>query len=95
MYGGAKRIYNHAMNSANGAKLGTTNSITPNDATKFKIPERQFLAEFWRASSMVLMSVVKRFKIRPMGVTSKNLAGARVIRRRRAMKRAREACKLE
>lgn len=32
--------------------------MTKNEAIKLRIPARQFLAEFWSAPSMVLISVV-------------------------------------
>ena len=87
-------MYSHAIKIANGANVGTTNRMTPNEETKFRMPERQFLAEFCKAPSIVLISVVKRFKILPMGVTSKKRAGARVNLCKRALNKDRDACKL-
>jgi hypothetical protein len=82
------------MKRAKGANFGTTNRITPNEAAKSRMPERQFLAEFCKAPSIVSMSLAKRFKILPIGVTSKNRAGALVNLRKRAMNKDRDACKL-
>jgi hypothetical protein len=87
-------MYSHAMKIANGANVGTTNIMTANEETKLRIPERQFLAEFCKAPSIVLISLVKRFKILPMGVTSKNRAGALVNLCKRVMNKDRDACKL-
>ena len=87
-------MYSHARKIANGANVGTTNRITANEETKFRMPERQFLAEFCKAPSIVLISVVKRFKILPIGVTSKKRAGALVNLSKRAMNKDRDAFKL-
>jgi hypothetical protein len=87
-------MYSHAIKIANGANVGTTNRMTLNEEMKFRVPERQFLAEFCKAPSIVLISVVKRFKILPMGVTSKKRAGALVNRCKRALNKDRDACKL-
>ena len=87
-------MYNHAIKIAKGAKVGTTNRITPNEATKFRMPPRHSLAEFCKAPSIVLISVVNRFKILPIGVTSKKRAGALVNLCNRAINNDRDACKL-
>jgi hypothetical protein len=84
-------MYSQAMKRANGANVGRIAKITRNEATKFKIPNRQFLAEFCKAPSIVLISEVKRFRILPIGVTSKNREGARVNLVRSEIKRDREA----
>lgn len=93
-YPGANLTYSQAMKSAQGAKLGTTTRITENDTRNPRIPERQFLAEFCNAPSMVLMSEVNLLRMRPTGVVSKNRSGARVILRINEMNREREACRL-
>lgn len=82
------------MKKAKGMKLGTMYKMNPNEAKKFKTPLRHDLDEPCNALSMVPMSVVNRFKIRPIGVTSKKRAGALVTRRRRAVNSVLDACKL-
>jgi hypothetical protein len=94
IYGKPSLMYIHAITIAKGANVGTTNKITQNEEAKDRMPERQFLAEFCKAPSIVLISVVKRFKILPMGVTSKKRAGALVNLSKRAMNKDRDACKL-
>lgn len=69
-------MYNHAMMSANGAKVGTTTIITPKEERKLNIPDKAARAEFCNAPSRVLMSEVNRLRILPIGVTSKKRAGA-------------------
>lgn len=87
-------MYSHAMKSAKGAKEGTTDMITENEMMKFSVPERAARPEACSAWSTVLMSDVKRFRMRPMGVTSKKRAGARDSRCNIRMNREREACRL-
>ena len=87
-------MYSHAIKIANGANVGIINRMTVNEKTNSRMPERQFLAEFCKASSIVLISLVKRFKTLPIGVTSKKRAGALVNLCKRAMNKDRDACKL-
>ena len=82
------------MKRAKGANVGTTTRMTEKEARKFNTPDRHCRAEFCKAPSTVLMSVVKRFRILPIGVTSKKRAGARVSLRRSEINSERDACRL-
>jgi hypothetical protein len=82
------------MNSAKGANGGMTTNITPKDARKFRTPDKADRAEFCNAPSTVLMSVVNRLRILPIGVTSKKRAGALDNLLSNVMKSERDAWRL-
>ena len=88
-------MYSHAIKMAHGAKDGTTQTITMNDARKLNVPANAARNEFCSAPSTVLMSDVHLLRIRPIGVTSKNRLGAPVSLLSMALKREREAWRLE
>lgn len=84
-------MYNQAMNNAKGIKCGTREIMTDKEARKFNTPYRHIFDEPQRFESMVFMSVVKRFRILPMGVTSKKRTGALERRYNRELKMVRDA----
>ena len=88
-------MYSQAMIMADGAKDGTTQMMTINDARKLRTPDKAARNEFWSAPSTVFMSAVHRFNIRPMGVTSKKRVGAAVKRVSIALNNEREALRIE
>lgn len=93
MNGIESRMYSQAMKRAKGEKAGTMMRMTENENRKFSVPESIACEEAPKAPSMVLMSEVNLFKIRPMGVTSKKRAGALTRRRNMALNSVREACR--
>ena len=88
------RMYSHAMKIANGVKTGTTHMMNKKEATKARPPVSAERADCSNPPSTTPMSEVNRFRIRPMGVTSKNRDGALIKRLSIALKSFLEACKL-
>ena len=88
-------MYNHATIRANGMNLGIKTMITENEETNSRMPDNASLELFSKAPSTVLMSVVNRLSILPIGVVSKNRGGASVRRCIKERNKERDARRLE
>ena len=73
-------MYSQAMKIAKGANCGITEMMKRKDAKNDRHPLRALFNEFCRFESTVFISDVNLFKIRPIGVVSKNRGGARASR---------------
>ena len=84
-------MYNHATISANGVNIGITMMITKNEEMNSRTPDSAALELSCKTPSTLLMSVVNRLSILPIGVVSKNRGGARISRYNKERNRERDA----